>query len=172
MKIFHPSRVFSIFLVAAVLSVSLSLQQAYAQGQSGSNKDKKNEKKFEKEAEKLERTAQKTADQLGRDVVFCILDAHTDVGTAQELRTKYNDLVTRLGKFPFGQFVAAVLMADRTDIALDEILAKLEAGKSLGQIAKEARVSMGDLRQGFGQFRSELARSMTNPPTRNCFEGA
>ncbi|MEW6212954.1 MAG: hypothetical protein AB1631_31815 [Acidobacteriota bacterium] len=172
MKIFHLSKMFSI-LAAAALIVSLSAQQAFAQGQGHSKgKDKKAEKKLEKEAKKLERTAEKTADQLGRDVVFCILDAHTDVGTAQELRTKYNDLVARLGSFPFGQFVAAVLMADRTDIPLDEILAKLEAEKSLGQIAKEARVDMGDLRRGFGQFRSELARSMTNPPTRNCFEGA
>jgi hypothetical protein len=166
-------KILSAFIALVLLAASPSLSQAIADGQGvGKGKDKKAEKKLEKEAKKLDRTAEKAADRLGRNVVFCVLDAHTDVGTAQELKAKYDDLVTRLGGFPFGQFVAAVIMSDRTDIALDDILAMLEAGKSLGQIAKEAREDIADLRQGFGQFRSELARSMTNPPTRNCFAGA
>jgi len=28
---------------------------------------------------------------------------------------------------------------------------------------------MGEVRSEFGQFRSELARSTTNPPTKDCF---
>jgi hypothetical protein len=106
---------------------------------------------------------------LGRDVVFCILAAHTtDIGTAEELK----ELFGTFTDLPFGQFVAAVIMADRLDVPLDEILAMLTAAedrKSLGQIAKELDVDVSELRQGFGQFRSELARSITNPPTRDCF---
>jgi cell division protein ZapA (FtsZ GTPase activity inhibitor) len=44
-----------------------------------------------------------------------------------------------------------------------------EESMSLGQIAKELDVDVSELRKGFGEFRSELARSMTNPPTRDCF---
>jgi hypothetical protein len=97
------------------------------------------------------------------------LAAHTtDVGTAQELKDKFSGLTD----VPFGQFVAAVIMADRIDKPLDDILSMLtgEDSKSLGQIAKEFDVDVSELRQGFGEFRSELARSITNPPTRNCFE--
>lgn len=117
----------------------------------------------------MARTAEEAANELGRDVVFCILAAHTtDVGTAQELKDKFNSLTD----VPFGQFVAAVIMADRLDKSLDDILNMLTAedGKSLGQIAKEFDVDVSDLRKGFGEFRSELARSMTNPPTRDCFK--
>lgn len=142
-----------------------SAAQIHGQGQ---GKDKKEEKKLEKEARKLAGKAEDAEKQLGRNVVYCILAAHTDVGTAQELKDAYESLTD----FPFGQFVAAVLMADRTDIPLADILSKLEEGKSIGQIAKEARVNMGELRRGMGQFRSELARSITNPPTRDCFESA
>jgi hypothetical protein len=60
-------------------------------------------------------------------------------------------------------------MADRIDKPLDEILAMLEEGKSLGEISKFFDVDVSELRRGFGEFRSELARSMTNPPTRDCF---
>lgn len=60
-------------------------------------------------------------------------------------------------------------MAERTEIPLDDILTQLLEGKSLGKIAKEADVDMAELRRGFGEFRSELARALTNPPTRDCF---
>ena len=53
-------------------------------------------------------------------------------------------------------------------MSLDEILAKLVAGMSIGQITKEADVNMGEVRSHFGEFRSELARSETNPPTKDC----
>ena len=53
--------------------------------------------------------------------------------------------------------------------SLDVILQKLSDGMSLGQIIKEAKENMGEVRKGFGQFRSELARALTNPPTRDCF---
>ncbi|HEX8089051.1 MAG TPA: hypothetical protein VF762_09375 [Blastocatellia bacterium] len=136
-------------------------------GDQGGGSSKKDQKKVNKDADKLARKAEQTADELGRDVVFCILAAHTSgVGTAQELKDKFNGLTD----VPFGQFVAAVLMADRIDKPLDDILAKLKDGKSLGQIAKEFDVNMGELRRGFGEFRSELARSMTNPPTKDCFK--
>jgi hypothetical protein len=39
---------------------------------------------------------------------------------------------------------------------------------SIGQITKEADVNMGEVRSHFGEFRSELARSETNPPTKDC----
>jgi cell division protein ZapA (FtsZ GTPase activity inhibitor) len=131
-------------------------------------KDQKDQKKLDKEAQKLEDKAEQAAKDLGRDVVFCILAAHTTgVGTAQELKDKFSALTD----LPFGQFVAAVIMADRIDKPLDDILSMLtgEDKKSLGQIAKGFDVDVSDLRQGFGEFRSELARSTTNPPTRDCF---
>jgi hypothetical protein len=68
-----------------------------------------------------------------------------------------------------------VILADRLDseeFTLDEILARLKAGDSIGKITQDADVNMGDVRRGFGEFRSELARSITNPPTRNCFTPA
>jgi S-methylmethionine-dependent homocysteine/selenocysteine methylase len=154
-------------LIASSLLLMAAAHTNIAQIQ-GQGKDKKEEKKLEKEARKLAKKAEDAEKELGRNVVFCILAAHTDVGTAQELRDKYESLTD----FPFGQFVAAVLMADRTDIPLADILGKLEEGKSIGQIAKEARVNMGELRRGLGQFRSELARSITNPPTRDCFQSS
>jgi len=132
---------------------------------------KKDQKKLNKDANKLADKADQAADQLGRDVVFCILAAHTtDVGTAQELK----DLFEGLTDVPFGQFVAAVLMADRIDQPLADILSKLTGDdpESLGQIARDFDVDMGELRQGFGEFRSELARSITNPPTKDCFKPA
>ena len=140
-----------------------SIAQVHGQGQ---GKDKKEEKKLEKEARKLAGKAEDAEKQLGRNAVYCVLAAHTDVGTAQELRAAYESLTD----FPFGQFVAAVLMADRTDIPLADILSKLQEGKSIGQIAREAGVNMGELRRAMGEFRSELARSITNPPTRDCFQ--
>lgn len=146
-----------------LLAAHTSIAQIQAQGQ---GKEKKEEKKLEKEVRKLAGKAEDAEKQLGRNAVYCILAAHTDVGTAEELKAVYEGLTD----FPFGQFVAAVLMSDRTDIPLADILGKLEAGKSIGQIAKEERVSMGELRRGMGAFRSELARSITNPPTRDCFE--
>ena len=160
--------------VAAVALVSFAAEQGLAQGNSGGKskgKDKKEEKeqkKLDKEAKKLEKKTGEVERGLGRDVVFCILAAHTDVGTAEELKAKFNSLTD----FPFGQFVAAVLLADRLDdpdFSLDVILTKLQDGMSLGQIIREAKESMGEVRKALGQFRSELARSLTNPPTRNCF---
>lgn len=158
---------FAAIVAAIALALSFSPGNALAQG-GKKDKSKKEEKKLDKEARKLKDKAEETGRELGRDVVFCILAAHTDVGTAQELREKFNSLTD----FPFGQFVAAVLLADRlddADLSLDVILQKLSDGMSLGQIIKEAKASMGEVRKGFGQFRSELARAMTNPPTRDCF---
>ena len=86
------------------------------------------------------------------------------MGTAQELKNKFDALTD----FPFGQFVAAVLLADRIDMSLNDIITKLVAGMSIGQITKEAGVNMGEVRSHFGEFRSESARSETNPPTKDC----
>jgi hypothetical protein len=164
------------FIFAALLFVTAG--QGIAQARSGGQGSvgsqgskgettKKQQKKIDKDARKLAGTAEEASTQLGRDVVFCILAAHTTgVGTAQELKDKFASLTD----VPFGQFVAAVIMADRIDQPLDEILTKLQDGKSLGQIAKEFDVNVGELRGGFGEFRSELARSITNPPTRDCFK--
>jgi hypothetical protein len=156
--------------LALVLIINASLlafasSPAAAQGQSDKKAAKQEMKQVNKEANKLANKAEETADQLGRKVVFCILAAHTTgVGTALELKAKFDSLTD----FPFGQFVAAVLLADRIDKPLDEIIAKLIAGDSIGQITKDADVNMGEVRSHFGQFRSELARAQTNPPTKDC----
>jgi hypothetical protein len=169
MKVKIIPQVFLALIFAATL-LALTAGQTLAQGQSDGQdkaKSKKELKATNKEANKLAAKADEVGEGLGRDVVFCILAAHTtDVGTAQQLKDKF----ASLQDFPFGQFVAAVIMADRIDKPLDDILTKLQAGQSIGQIAKEFDVNMGELRQGFGQFRSELARSMTNPPTKDCFK--
>lgn len=156
----------ALLVFAAVCLVSQTAGYAFAQGKSGDKKAEKQElKQLNKEAKKTGAKAEQTADQLGRKVVFCILAAHTtDVGTAQELRDKFEALTD----FPFGQFVAAVLLADRIDVPLDSIIADLVGGMSIGQITKAAGVNMGEVRGHFGQFRSELARSITNPPTKDC----
>jgi hypothetical protein len=156
--------------VAAALIINASLlafasSPALAQGQSDKKAAKQEMKQVNKEANKLANKAEETADQIGRKVVFCILAAHTTgVGTALELKAKFEALTD----FPFGQFVAAVLLADRIDKPLDDIIAKLIAGDSIGQITKDADVNMGEVRSHFGEFRSELARSQTNPPTKDC----
>lgn len=161
-------RAFLTILCSALLVATASAQVS-AQGHGGSGMSKQDQKAINKDANKLDGTAEKAADSLGRDVVFCILAAHTTgVGTAQQLKDKF----TSLTDVPFGQFVAAVIMADRIDQPLDSILSKLEAGESLGQIARDFNVNVGEVRQGFGSFRSELARSMTNPPTKDCFASA
>ncbi|MEW6131336.1 MAG: hypothetical protein AB1757_30180 [Acidobacteriota bacterium] len=166
-KFISKTSLFALF-VAALLAVNTATLMA--QGQSGqhgkSQKQEKQKNKLNKDANKLAKTAEQTEKMLGRNAVFCILAAHTtDVGTAQELKTKYDSL----DNFPFGQFVAAVLLADRIDKPLDEILLKLQAGKSLGEITQEYGVDISEVRQHFGEFRSELAHSQTNPPTRDCF---
>lgn len=149
-------------LMTAALLLSLTANNAVAQGKSAAKQEMK---QLNKEANKTGAKAENAADELGRKVVFCILAAHTtDVGTALELKAKFDALTD----FPFGQFVAAVVLADRIDESLDDIIAKLVAGMSIGQITKEADVNMGEVRSHFGQFRSELARSLTNPPTKNC----
>jgi hypothetical protein len=162
------------FIVATVM-LSVSADQALAQGKSdGKGNTKKEEKKLDKEAKKLAKTGEKAGKGLGRDVVFCVLAAHTTIDgfeAAQDLKTKFESLTD----FPFGQFVAAVLLVDRLDkegFGLNEVLAKLVGGMSIGEITREAGVNMGEVRSGFGEFRSELARSMTNPPTRDCFQTA
>lgn len=156
----------ALVLFAAACLVTLTANYASAQGQSGDKKAAKQEmKQLNKEANKLAAKAEEAADQLGRKVVFCILAAHTTgVGTAQELRAKFDALTDS----PFGQFVVAVLLADRIDEPLDDILTKLITGMSIGQITKDAGVNMGEVRSHFGAFRSELARSETNPPTKDC----
>jgi len=149
--------------------------QALAQGKSDDKgNSKKDQKKLDKEAKKLAKAGEKAEKGLGRDAVFCVLAAHTTIDgfdTAQQLKTKFESLTD----FPFGQFVAAVLLVDRLDEAgfgLNEVVAKLVAGMSIGEITREAGVNMGEVRSGLGEFRSELARSMTNPPTRDCFNSA
>ena len=149
-------------LIVAVSLLSVTANNALAQGQGTSKQEMK---QLNKEANKTGAKAEEAADQLGRKVVFCVLAAHTTgVGTALELKAKFDALTD----FPFGQFVAAVLLADRIDMSLDDIITKLVAGMSIGQITKEAGVNMGEVRSHFGQFRSELARSETNPPTKDC----
>ena len=161
MKEFTRFRSVLVLIIAAAL-VSVSADSTLGQGQGSSKQEMK---QLNKEANKTDAKAEEAADQLGRKVVFCILAAHTTgVGTAQELKTKFESLTN----FPFGQFVAAVVLADRIDMSLDDIIAKLIAGMSIGQITREADVNMGEVRSHFGAFRSELARSMTNPPTKNC----
>ena len=148
-----------------VLAVVVAANFAYAQGKSDKKAEKQEMKQLNKEANKTGAKAEETSDQLGRNVVFCILAAHTTgVGTAPQLKAKFDALTD----FQFGQFVGAVLLADRIDKPLDEIIAKMVDGMSIGQITKEADVNMGEVKSHFGQFRSELARSQTNPPT-NCF---
>ena len=149
-----------------VLAVLVAANFAYAQGKSDKKAEKQEMKQLNKEANKTGAKAEETADQLGRNVVFCILAAHTTgVGSAQQLKDAFNALTD----FPFGQFVAAVLLADRIDLPLQTILDKMKNdGMSIGQITREANENMGEVRGHLGQFRSELARSQTNPPT-NCF---
>jgi len=155
----------ALVLFAFAFLISQTANHALAQGKSDKKAEKQEMKQLNKEANKTGAKAEETADQLGRKVVFCILAAHTTgVGTAQELRDKFEALTD----FPFGQFVAAVLLADRIDVSLDSIIADLVAGMSIGQITKEAGVNMGEVRGHFGEFRSELARSITNPPTKDC----
>jgi cell division protein ZapA (FtsZ GTPase activity inhibitor) len=151
--------------LAMVLAVLVVANFASAQGKSDKKAEKQEMKQVNKEANKTGAKAEETSDLLGRNVVFCILAAHTTgVGTAVQLKTKFDSLTD----FPFGQFVAAVLLADRIDMSLDDVITKLNAGMSIGQITKEADVNMGEVKSHFGQFRSELAHSQTNPPT-NCF---
>ena len=155
----------ALLLFAAACLVSSTGSYASAQGKSDKKAEKQEMKQLNKEANKTGAKAEETAGQLGRKVVFCILAAHTTgVGTPQELKDKFD----ALSDFPFGQFVAAVLLADRIDVSLDTILADLVGGMSIGQITREAGVNMGEVRGHFGQFRSELARSITNPPTKDC----
>ena len=149
-------------LIIAVSVLSVTSHNALAQGKGAAKQEMK---QLNKEANKTGAKSEEAADQLGRNVVFCILAAHTTgVGTALELKTKFDALTD----FPFGQFVGAVLLADRIDMSLDDIITKLVAGMSIGQITREADVNMGEVRGHFGQFRSELARSMTSPPTKDC----
>jgi hypothetical protein len=152
-------------LAIGALLLSLTENYGLAQGKSDKKAAKQEMKQLNKEANKTDAKAEETAAQLGRNVVFCILAAHTTgVGTGPELKAKFDGLTD----FTFGQFVAAVLLADRIDMSLDDIIAKLVAGMSIGQITKEADVNMGEVRSHFGQFRSELARSQTTPPTKDC----
>jgi len=155
-------------ILASLMSVSANFVIAQEQS-AGKGASKQEMKQLNKEANKLAKKAEEAAEGIGRNKVFCILAAHTTgVGTGPELKAKFDALTD----FPFGQFIAAVLLSDRIDEPLDSIIAKLVAGMSIGQITKEADVNMGEVRSGFGQFRSELARSMTNPPTTDCFATA
>jgi hypothetical protein len=150
--------------LALVAFLFLPSAQIFAQGNSGKDKDKKAQKKFDKEAGKLADQADEASAQLGQDKILCVLAAHTAnrFGNAQELKMKLTD-----NNVPFGQFVSAVFMASEGRLNFDDTLKAFSEGKSLGQIANERGLDMGDLRRGFGQFRSEIARAMTNPPT-NC----
>lgn len=155
----------ALVIMSIAALASFAAQSSYAQGQGQS---KKEEKQLNKEARKLGNTAEEAERELGRKAVFCVLAAHTSVegyDTAEQLKAKYESLAD----FPFGQFVAAVLLADRLEKPLDEILDKLAEGSSIGRITKEYDVNMGEVRREFNEFRKELGRSMTNPPTRDCF---
>lgn len=154
-------KVVSVVLVAFIL---LLPAQIFAQGNSGKAKDKKAQKKLDKEARKLAEQADEAGAHLGQDKILCILAAHTAnrFGNAQELKDKLTG-----NNVPFGQFVSAVFMASEGRLNFDDTLKAFSEGKSLGKIANERGLDMGDLRRGFGQFRSEIARAMTNPPT-NC----
>ena len=159
--------------LAAITTIMLvsgaAISQVEAQG-NDKNKSKQEEKALNKEAKKTGNAAEEAADGLGRDVVFCILAAHTQFAglpedSAQGLKAKYEAVKDDL---PFGQFVAAVLLADRADHSLDDILARLPES-SIGRLTKEFGHNMGQMRKEFNEFRKELSRSMTNPPTKDCF---
>src|SRR5262249_16922427 len=140
--------------LTTALVMMLAANFAFAQGKSDKKAEKQEMKQLNKEANKTGAKAEETADQLGRNVVFCILAAHTTgVGTAAELKPKFESLTD----FPFGQFVGAVLLADRIDMPLQTILDKMTTdGMSIGQITREANENMGEVKSHFGQFRSEL----------------
>jgi len=110
--------------LALIITSSLlwaNASYAYGQGQSDKKAAKQEMKQLNKEANKVDAKAEEAAKELGRNVVFCILAAHTTgVGTAEELKAKFDGLTG----LSFGQFVAAVLLADRIDVSLDDILAK------------------------------------------------
>lgn len=154
-------------LMAALL-LFLSAGFAQAQGQ-GPKKEKQLPKQINKEARKLAGKADKAAARIGQNAVFCLLEAHTDVGTAAELKEKFD----ALSDVSFGQFVVAVVMSEITELPLDDIIAELQEGVSFGDIAKEAGVGvevMGDVHRGLADFRGAVIQAMTHPPTVDCFE--
>jgi hypothetical protein len=127
-------------------------------------------KQINKEGRKLSGKAEQAGNRVGQNAIFCLLAAHTDLGTGPELKALFEAAEDDL---TFGDFVAAVVMAEITDIPLDEILDKLIDGPSLGEIAKEAGLDvdeMGDIHRGFADFRGEVIQTMTHPPATDCFE--
>lgn len=148
----------------------LSVGPAYSQGQ-GPKKEKQLPKQINKEARKLAGKADKAAAGIGQNAVFCLLAAHTDVGTGPELKEKFDALTD----FSFGDFVVAVVMSEITEISLDEIIAKIQDGLSFGEIAQQAGVGvdvMGDVHRGLADFRGDVIHALTHPPTTDCFEEA
>ena len=88
MKEVHRLRSGLVLVAASLLLVTS--HNALAQGKSASKQEMK---QLNKEANKTGAKSEEAADQLGRNVVFCILAAHTTgVGTAQELKTKFEAL--------------------------------------------------------------------------------
>ena len=147
-------------LVVAALMFSAA-NAALAQGKSeGKGNSKKEEKKLDKEATKLAKSAEKTGKGLGRDAVFCVLAAHTTIDgfeTAQDLKTKFESLTD----FPFGQFVAAVLLVDRLDkegFALNEV--------NLGVVVPSGFMRMAIAAVGVKNAREVILEGKTITPAR------
>jgi hypothetical protein len=145
----------------------MSIQIGLAQGK-GPKISKQQVKQVNKEARKLAKKGEQAGNRIGRDAVFCLLEAHTtDVGTAAELKAKFESLMG----FSFGDFVVAVFLSEITEISLDEIIEKHQAGLSFGEIAREADADMGEVHRGIAGFRLEVIQTMTHPPTVDCFAG-
>jgi hypothetical protein len=151
--------------LAVLLLLCLSGGQANGQGQ-GPKKEKKQPKQINKEARKLAGKSEQAAERIGRDAIFCLLAAHTDIGDGPELK----EMFEALEDVSFGDFVAAVTMAEITEIPLEEILERFQDGMSFGDIAREAGVDMGEVHRGMADFRLEVIQTMTHPPTTDCFE--
>lgn len=157
----------SLFIITGFVFL-LSADQTFAQGQ-GPKIPKQQVKQVNKEGRKLSGKAEQAADTVGQNPIFCLLAAHTDLGTGPELKDKFLGLD---GALSFGDFVAAVVMADISDIPLDDIIDKLKDGLTLGEIGKEAGLDvdeMGDIHRGFADFRLDVIHTMTHPPTTDCF---
>jgi hypothetical protein len=160
-------RSLSIPIVLGLL-LSLSSAPAYSQGQ-GPKKEKQLPKQINKEARKLAGKAEKAAAGIGQNAVFCLLAAHTALGTGPELKEQFE----ALEDVSFGEFVVAVVMSEITEIPLDEIITQLQEGVSFGEIAREAGVGvevMGDVHRGLADFRGDVIQALTHPPTTDCFE--
>lgn len=151
-------------LVAVGLLFSVLPAEALGQGQ-GPKIAKQQVKQVNKEGRKLSAKGEQAAETVGRNAIYCLLAAHTDVGTGQELKDKFEGLTD----VTFGAFVAAVFMSEITEIPVDDIIAALQDGRTFGEIGRDEGADMGEIHRGFADFRLEVIRTMTHPPTRDCF---